>query len=252
MRWRDLTIKKDNTGVFLEFQERATKTRTGEHTDTRDFIPRAYANEEDPTRCPTALYQAYSMHRPVSMLQSDTPFYLAVNNMLKDMSKDRSWYKTSSIGVNTIGSFVKTMSKAAGLTGKYTNHSVRRTSVTNLLRAGVPPTLIQQVSGHKDVKSISNYGSASREQIRDMNRILLNPQAATSYPIATVSSAAAATSYPTATVSSAVTAISYPTATMSSEAASIPQNTEKRRSKMRLFHVYPSLKITLPHLKLLC
>ena len=87
MRLGDLTIKTITQAVFFLFQERATKTRDGENTDTRNFITRAYANEEDKTRCPVALYQAYYMHRPVSILHSDSLFYLAVNNMMTDINR---------------------------------------------------------------------------------------------------------------------------------------------------------------------
>ena len=66
-----------------------------------------------------------------------------------------------------------------------------------------------------------------------MIRIQMNPQAATSYPTATVSSAVAATSYPTATVSAAVAATSYPTNTVSSELAAIPQNTDNDEENVR-------------------
>ena len=70
---------------------------------------------------------------------------------------------------------MRQMAIGAELTGKYTNHSVRKTLCTNLLQAGVPPTLIQQISGHKDVKSLMNYASASREQTAQMSEILSNP-----------------------------------------------------------------------------
>ena len=182
MTWGDITLKEDDTGRFLEFRERCTKTRTGETKDTRDFAPRAYENEQNTDRCPVELYLKYASHRPVSTLIDEAPFFLAVNNMNKDLNKTRSWFKTSKIGINTILTFMKLMSQSAGLKGKYTNHSVRKTTCTKLLQAGVTPTLIQQVSGHKDVKSISNYASASRQQIRDMNRILSNTEVASDNP----------------------------------------------------------------------
>ena len=68
------------------------------------------------------------------------------------------------------------MSNAAGVVGRYTNHTARKTLITNLIQAGYPPTMIQSISGDKDVKSISHYTTTSREQIAQMNDILSNPE----------------------------------------------------------------------------
>ena len=171
----------------MEFRERATKTRTGENSDTRERPPRAYENKKKPERCPVELYYIYESHRPVSTLNEHAPFYLSVNNMLKDLSNGRSWFKISAIGVNTIGAFLRKMSKGAGVVGRYTNHTARKTLITNLIQAGYPPTMIQQISGHKDVKSISHYATASREQIAQMNDILSNPEQITSRPVVAAS-----------------------------------------------------------------
>ena len=187
MQWGDITPKEDDGGRYLEFRERSTKTRTGETKDTREFKPCAYENKENHERCPVELYLIYASHRPASTLHEEAPFFLAVNNMNKDITKARSWYKTSRIGINSIAAFMKTMAISAGLNGRHTNHSIRKTTVTRLLQAGTAPTLIQQVSGHKDVKSLSNYASASRDQIREMNRILSDTNGNASAPVATVS-----------------------------------------------------------------
>ena len=178
---------EDESGRFLEFRERATKTRTGESKDARPFAPRAYANECNPARCPVELYHIYASHRPLSVMHDNAPFFLAVNNMLKHDNDPRLWFKVSPLGQNTIGSFMRSMAVEIGLKGKYTNHSVRKTSCTNLLQAGVSPTLIQQISGHKDVKSLTNYATASREQIREMGAILSNPQSIKRRAVAAVS-----------------------------------------------------------------
>ena len=187
MRWADIKEGKDDSGSFLEFRERVTKTRTGVKNDARAIRPRAYANDLNPKRCPVMLYRAYASHRPLPMMDDDAPFYLAVNNMNTDPNNPRKWYKCSALGPNTIGTFVKVMAKEAGLTAKYTNHSIRKTACTNLLRAGFAPTHIQQISGHKDVKSLTSYAKVSNDQVREMNRVLANPQSIGKYPVATVS-----------------------------------------------------------------
>lgn len=68
--------------------------------------------------------------------------------------------------------FVKTMCDKAGVEGQKTNHSARKTTVTSLVHAGVPPTQVMQISGHKNVQSINNYSSASIKQKKQMSKIL--------------------------------------------------------------------------------
>ena len=76
------------------------------------------------------------------------------------------------MGENTLGTMMSKMAKKAGLVGKITNHSLRRTSLTTLMQAGVPPTIVAQLSGHKNVGSLSRYTTASLQQQRMMSEIL--------------------------------------------------------------------------------
>ena len=106
------------------------------------------------------------------MLAEGTPFYLAINNMSINLLNLKTWYKCSPLGKHSIDSFMKKMCEASGIKGKKTNHSLRKTTCTKLLHAGVAPTLIQQVTGHKNVASISNYAVASKLQQKNMQDIL--------------------------------------------------------------------------------
>ena len=82
------------------------------------------------------------------------------------------WYKAQPMGKDKLGSIMARMAQNAGLVGGKTNHSVRRTMCSRLLHAGVPPTMIQQLSGHKNVQSVNNYATASRKQQQTMCNIL--------------------------------------------------------------------------------
>ena len=95
--------------------------------------------------------------------------------MATDPTNRKKWYKTGAMGKNKLGDLMKDIAKEVGLEGKFCNHTVRTTLVTNLLQSGVPPTLIKDITGHKNIQSISNYASASKAQIKKMNDILLDP-----------------------------------------------------------------------------
>ena len=72
-------------------------------------------------------------------------------------SSDKIWFDKSPLGVNTLSSMMKEISKAAQLSQLYTNHSVRATSITILDRAGIPVHRIMQVSGHRNQDSVKVY-----------------------------------------------------------------------------------------------
>ena len=69
---------------------------------------------------------------------------------------------------------MKVMANKANLLGKETNHSARKSTCTRLLHAGIAPTTIQQLTGHKNVQSINNYAIASIEMQKNMSDILTN------------------------------------------------------------------------------
>ena len=174
MRWGDISIEEDDQGKYLGFRERLTKTRTGETSDTHDFIPKAYENIENPARCPVRLYKLFKEKRPAAMLTDEAPFYLAINNMATNFDK-HAWYKVAPIGKNSLGSLLRHITIEGELKGRFTNHTARKTGITNLLHAGVAPSLITQFSGHKNVDSLKNYSSASTKQQREMANIVANP-----------------------------------------------------------------------------
>ena len=71
---------------------------------------------------------------------------------------------------------MSTAAKNAGLPAqnkKISNHSVRRTSISRLLDAGVPENFVMQlISGDKNLQSLSSYKSASITHQRHMSDTL--------------------------------------------------------------------------------
>lgn len=66
------------------------------------------------------------------------------------------------MGKNTLGTLVKNAAIKAGLEGKLTNHSLRKSTVTTLSKAGVAPHKIQQITGHKSLQSIAGNDTGFR------------------------------------------------------------------------------------------
>ena len=129
------------------------------------------------------------------MLTSDAPFYLAINH--KRNPEDKVWYLNRHLGKRLL----KESTEAAlgkenqqGLKRKLTNHSVRKTSIGRLLDANVEANYVAQLSGHKNLKSLDSYKSASLQNQKAMSAILNNGSApSTSSSTVTVQTQSAST-----------------------------------------------------------
>ena len=78
------------------------------------------------------------------------------------------------MGKNNIGQFLSSATKNLPLSasGKFTNHSVRKTCIKTLLDSGLSHNNVAQLSGHKSLKSLDSYAVASHQQQRQMSKIL--------------------------------------------------------------------------------
>ena len=106
------------------------------------------------------------------MREPEAPFYLGISH--KRGPTASCWYQRQAMGKNTLGTIMKETAERAGIRGKFTNHSTRRTSISQLMSAEVPPVVVAQLSGHKNVQSIMRYSSASRAQQEGMFKVLTN------------------------------------------------------------------------------
>ena len=138
-------------------------------------------------KCPVKTYKFYAEKRPAEMNTDDAPFYLAVNKVKS--GSGRRWFKKAPVGVNKLKTLMKTMAQKAGLGPNFKNHSGRKTMIQTLVNNDVPPTDILQLSGHKNVQSITNYSTVSQKQQSNMSHTLtrlssgeIAPQSGSSIP----------------------------------------------------------------------
>ena len=67
---------------------------------------------------------------------------------------------------------MKNMAEKAGLTTKFTSHSGRKTMMQTLVNQNFPPTDIIQLSGHKNLQSVTHYSTVNESQQMEMSRTL--------------------------------------------------------------------------------
>ena len=89
--------------------------------------------------CHVAILDKYLQKIPASARDSDN-FYFQKT----PVDQDKPWFKTVHVGKNRLNAMVKEMCAEAGLTSKYTNHSLRAYGTTTLFQANVPDKLIKE------------------------------------------------------------------------------------------------------------
>ena len=80
--------------------------------------------------------------------------------------------QSSSSRKNKIREFLTKAAKNAGLPGNVTNHSERKTCISRLMDAGIPVNYVAQLSGHKNLKGLDSYKTASDDHQRKMSLLL--------------------------------------------------------------------------------
>ena len=162
MMWGDAELQFDHdlNSEYVEFHERATKTRTGINiNDMRPCAPRMYASPEFPERCPVEVYKRYKSKRPEDYSEPTDPFYIAPVTHTKTPGPSQKWFLRQPVGINKIKELMKVMSRNAELPDNkhITNTSVRKTLVQRMTDCNVPDNLQVYVTGHKRPESLNNY-----------------------------------------------------------------------------------------------
>ena len=123
-------------------------------------------------KCPVSCFKEFVYRRPERAKSPESPFFLGIRH--RRNPEDKIWFVNSPMGKNKIGQFLSSATKNLPMStsGKFTNHSVRKTCIKTLLDSGVSHNNVAQLSSHKSLKSLDSYAVASREQQRQMSKIL--------------------------------------------------------------------------------
>ena len=100
---------------------------------------------EDPL-CPVNSFKVYA-----SLLNEGDPSFFQHPN------KAHTGYDKEPIGKNTLGDYMKQISKAAKLSKIYTNHQIRKTTATALYRSGYDLNQVAHVTKHKNLDALKLY-----------------------------------------------------------------------------------------------
>ena len=143
-------VKKDANGreYVTQVVDELTKKTREDNLSSRTDGGRMYATGQ--ADCPVASYKKYQ-----DKLNKDNDKLFQTPKT--SVPQSGPWYKKSSVGKNTLGAMMSSISKKAELSRIYTNHCVRATCIGILDKAGFADRDICQVSGHNNESSLSSY-----------------------------------------------------------------------------------------------
>lgn len=162
----DIIFKHDDEGVeyaTLNFNPHE-KNHPGKTHHEAQHVQKMYATGGPD--CPVASLKLY-----ISKLHPDCECFFQKPRG-DEYKKSNIWYCDAPVGVNNLGTFMSTISEKAGLKNRYTNHCIRATTVTSLRNAGVAPSDIVAVTGHRSIASIDSYSKCNDIMRKNMSREL--------------------------------------------------------------------------------
>ncbi len=163
MKVDDFVIQTDEQNLrYIAHRDTLTKARR--ENEDEGYSGFMYEIPGSP-RCPVSSFLAYKAAlNPALDLFWQRPKATA--------PAEGPWYSNSPLGVNTLGNKMKNIAEAAGCGKKYTNHSLRATTVTVLDHAGVASRDIMSVTGHRSESSLKHYAKTSHEMKKEMSSII--------------------------------------------------------------------------------
>ena len=127
---------------YLMYVENFSKTTKGGLHDCKREPKRtkAFDNPKNKNRCIVQLYSKYIEHRPAGIEE----FYLTP--LMSSLGS--TWYKKTPLGVNTLSNVTKSLFEQGGISGHFTNHSLKRTARTVLCNSGFGRDIVKKKTGH--------------------------------------------------------------------------------------------------------
>ena len=161
-----------NSYVYQEF---GSKNRQGGFgsLNLQNKIVRQYQSSSNPDRCHVGILDKYLQLIPPEAKDEDN-FYLTPLPKKPIIDQLKSWYTKTPICRNRLNSMLKEMCQEAGISGNFSNHSLRAYGATSSFQAGVPEKLIQQRTGHRTIEALRQYERTSEAQLVDISNTLSN------------------------------------------------------------------------------
>ncbi|VDI67112.1 Hypothetical predicted protein [Mytilus galloprovincialis] len=133
--------------------------------DTNTAVGKMYEVKDD-AKCPVKSFIKYT-----TKLNTNCEYFF--QRPKTTINDDSVWYDASPLGHNTLGAMMPAICEKAGLGKRYTNHSLRATTVHVLDEADFAGRHIMSVTGHKSENSLKTYtGFTSDRALHNMSNVI--------------------------------------------------------------------------------
>lgn len=148
-------VDTDGSGSTF-IRKNGSEVTKNHRNDIEDSMGGVIYEEKDSNLCPVASYTYYvgKLHP-----NCDALFQRPKRNFGLQNVSESAWFENKPLGKNSLGDLMVKISKAAGLSKVYTNHSIRSTSITALSESGFEGRKIKTISKHKSLQSIESYAN---------------------------------------------------------------------------------------------
>ena len=165
---RDIQLVQTEFGEALQYTNQFAKNRRGGLND-RHVKPKTvkiFANKENPQRCLLRIFKKYSEKR--ENIKSEAYY-------LKPLEKyGQLWYQNMALGHNSLSNMMKSICEQAGLEGRYTNHSLKKTTATCLRH--MSEVQRRSHTGNRS-SSLSCYETMTDKDFTETSNVLYNNDA---------------------------------------------------------------------------
>lgn len=158
----------DENGEYIEFHGKTNKTYSGSLRQ-RKIQPKVIRHHDRGSGI-VHLYKLY-----LSSLKDDSENREFYKRPLPRVGENKIRFGESVVGINKLRTFMKNICAAAGLKGRYTNHSGKKTCATSLYQKGVPEQEIMRRTGHRSLAGLRKYQKPSNEMLCGVSDVL-NPK----------------------------------------------------------------------------
>ena len=174
-RNKRIQFERFNNPERYVYTEHRSRNRNGGfyQLDTENKNVEIYKNITDSKRCLVSLLDLYFSKLPQSAKDKDI-FYC---RPLNKYTADGPWYSEQPRGKHFLSDMVKRMCNAAGIEGKFINHSLRTSGATALFQSEAP----EKVIGHRSVNALRQYEKVASQQKQAACNILNGGAPASSF-----------------------------------------------------------------------
>ena len=165
-----LKYNYDTDSKYLEYTEHQSKNHQGglKSLHSKPKVVRAFENKTQLEHCLVRIFEKYIAKCPSHNPKCSKDLYL---HPLAKPPNPHVWYSCQPLGLSTLSKVIAKLCDAAGMVGRYSNHSLHSTAVTRMYDQKMDEQQITEVTSHKSI-AVRNYKRTSMDKQHEVSEVL--------------------------------------------------------------------------------